>query len=73
MAARQDTQAADAAGTHAAVDRRTAAQLAAESFPRTAADGIQAAVTGRLHQPGQSPARTAAVMSAGRVTPVLMR
>jgi len=51
---------------HAAADRRTAAQLAAESFPRTAADGIRAAAAGRLHQPGQSPARTAAVMSAGR-------
>jgi hypothetical protein len=72
-AARQDGQPAATAGAHAAADRRTAAQLAAESFPRTAADGIQAAATGRLHQPAQSLARTAAVMSAGRVTPVLVR
>ena len=60
-AARRDTQAADQAGAYAASDRRTAAQLAAESFPHTAADGVQAAVTGRLQQPAQSPARTAAV------------
>ncbi len=60
-AARRDTQAADTAGAYAASDRRTAAQLAAESFPHTAADGVQAAVTGRLQQPAQSPARTAAV------------
>jgi hypothetical protein len=65
-AARQDTQAADTAGAHAASDRRTAAQLAAESFPRTAADGVRAAVTGRLHQPAQSPARTAAVTNTRR-------
>jgi hypothetical protein len=57
-AARHDTQAAEAAGTHAASDRRTAAQLAAESFPRTAADGIRATVTGRLQQPAPSLART---------------
>jgi amino acid permease-like protein len=72
-AARQDGQDADTAGTHATADRRTAAQLAAESFPRTAADGIHAAVTGRLHQPAQSPARTTAVTNSGRVTSVLVR
>lgn len=66
-AAHRDTQAADAAGTRASADRRTAAQLAAESFPRTAADGIRAAATGRLHQAAQSPARAAAVVSARRV------
>ena len=58
-AARRDTQAADTASAHAASDRCTAAQLAAESFPRTAADGIRAAVTGRLQQPALSPAGTA--------------
>ena len=65
-AARHDTQAADAAGTHAAFDRRSAAQLAAESFPRTAADGIRAAVTGRLQQPAPSPARTATAANTRR-------
>ena len=65
-AARHDTQVADTAGAHAASDRRTAAQLAAESFPRTAADGIRAAVTGRLQQPAQSPARTAAATNTRR-------
>ena len=65
-AARHDTQAAEAAGTHAASDRRTAAQLAAESFPRTAADGIHAAVTGRLQQPAPSPARTATAANTRR-------
>jgi hypothetical protein len=65
-AARHDTQAADTAGTHAASDRRTAAQLAAESFPRTAADGIRAAVTGRLQQPAPSPARAATAANTKR-------
>jgi hypothetical protein len=65
-AARHDTQAADTAGTHAASGRRTAAQLAAESFPRTAADGIHAAVTGRLQHSAPSPARTAAIASDAR-------
>ena len=65
-AARHDTQAADTAGTHAASDRRTAAQLAAESFPRTAADGICAAVTGRLQQPAPSPARAAMAANTRR-------
>ena len=65
-AARHDTQAAEAAGTHAASDRRTAAQLAAESFPRTAADGIHAAVTGRLQQPAPSPARTTTAANTRR-------
>jgi hypothetical protein len=65
-AARHDTQAADTAGTHAASDRRTAVQLAAENFPRTAADGIRAAVAGRLQQPAPSPARTAIASDARR-------
>ena len=65
-AARHDTRAADTARTHAASDRRTAAQLAAESFPHTAADGIRAAVTGRLQQPAASPARIATATNARR-------
>jgi hypothetical protein len=65
-AARHDTQAADTAGTHADSDRRTAAQLAVESFPRTAADGIRAIVTGSLQQPAPSPARTATAANTKR-------
>ena len=64
-AARRDTQVADTAGAHASSDR-TAAQLAAESFPHTAADGVRAAITGRLQQPERSPARTAAVTDTRR-------
>ncbi len=70
-AARRDTQVADTAGAHASSDR-TAAQLAAESFPHTAADGIRAAITSRLQQPERSPARTAAVTNTRRL-PVPMR
>jgi hypothetical protein len=47
--ARRDTATAGTAGANASADR-TAAQLAAESFPRTAADGIRAAVSGSLRQ-----------------------
>jgi len=64
-AARHDTVIADTAGAHASADR-TAAQLAAESFPCTTADGIRAAVDGRLQQPAPSPARTAATQNAPR-------
>jgi hypothetical protein len=59
-ATRRDTKATDTAGAHVSADR-TAAQLAADSFPHTAADGIRAALTGRLQQPERPPARTAAV------------
>jgi len=62
-AARRDTMTADTAAAHASADR-TAAQLAAESFPCTTVDGILAAVTGRLQQPAPSPTRTAAVQNA---------
>ena len=65
-AARSDTMTADTAGAHASTDR-TAAQLAAESFPRTAADGIRAAAAGRL-PPGQAVSRTAAVPSTRRIS-----
>jgi len=64
-AARRDTVIADTAGAQASADR-TAAQLAAESFPCTTADGIRAAVNGRLQQPAPSPARTAAAQNAPR-------
>jgi hypothetical protein len=70
-AARRDTQVTDTAGAHASADR-TAAHLAAESFPRTAADGIRAAVIGRLHQPERSPVRTAAATDT-RPRPIPMR
>ena len=65
-AARHDTQAADTAATHAASDRRSAVQLAAESFPHTAADGIHSAVTGRLQQPRPAPARAAVAANTKR-------
>lgn len=64
-AARRDTQVADTADAHALADR-TAAQLSAENFPHTAADGIRAVITGRLQQPEQSPARTAAMTDTKR-------
>jgi hypothetical protein len=64
-APRCDTVTADTAGAHAFADR-TAAQLAAESFPCTTADGIRAAVSGRLQQPAQPPAHTAAAQNAPR-------
>ena len=64
-AARRDTAVADTAGAYAS-SHRTAAQLAAESFPHTAADGIRAAITGRLHQPERSPVRTAAITDTRR-------
>ena len=64
-AARRDTVIADTAGAHASADR-TAAQLAAESFPCTTADGIRAAVDGRLQQAAPSPARTATIQNVPR-------
>jgi hypothetical protein len=59
-AARRETRVADTAGAHASADR-SAAQLAAESFPCAAADGIRAAVNGRLQQPARPPVPAAAV------------
>ena len=64
-AARRNTVIAGTAGAHACADR-TAAQLAAESFPCTTAEGIRAAVNGRLQLPAPSPARTAAAQNAPR-------
>jgi hypothetical protein len=63
--ARRDTATAATAGAHAPAVR-SAAQLAAESFPRTAAEGIQAAVSSSLRQPGASPSRAAAVQKTRR-------
>ena len=71
-AAHRDTQVADTAGTHASADR-TVAQLAAESFPHTAADGIRAATTGQLQQPQRSRARTVAVTDTRHPRPVPTR
>jgi hypothetical protein len=65
QAARSDTLAADIAGAYAPSDR-TVAQLAAESFPCTVADGIRAAAAGRL-QPAAAAVRTAAVQNARHV------
>lgn len=69
--AQRDTVTADTAGAYASGDR-TAVQLAAESFPCTTADGILAAVGGRLQQSALSPARTAAAPErpARRACPV---
>jgi len=64
-AARRDTMIGDTAGAHASTDR-SVAQLAAESFPCTAADGIRAAVNGRLQQPAPAPARTGTTQNAPR-------
>ena len=64
-AARRDTQVAATAGAHASAER-TAAQLAIESFPHGAADGIRAALTSQLQQPQRPSARTAAVIGTRR-------
>jgi hypothetical protein len=65
-AARHDTVTAETAGAHASADR-TAAQLPAESFPCTAADGIRAAAAERL-LPSLFPDRTAGVQNIRRIT-----
>lgn len=64
-AARRGTATVGTAGAHASADR-TAAQLAAESFPRTAAEGIRAAVSGSVRQSAASPSRTAATKKIPR-------
>jgi len=53
--AQRDTGLADSARAHASADR-SAAQLAALSFPHTAADAVQAAATAAAQRPGRSPA-----------------
>jgi hypothetical protein len=59
-AACRESRIADTSGAHALADR-SAAQLAAESFPCTAADGIRAATSGSLQHPARPPAPAAAV------------
>jgi hypothetical protein len=71
-ATHRDTQVGDTASAHASADR-TVAQLAAESFPHTAADGIRAATTGQLQQLERSRARTAAITDTRRPGPIPMR
>jgi hypothetical protein len=65
-AARRDTLTADTAGAHASGDR-SAARLAAESFPCTAADGIRASADGHL-QSAQSAGRRPVVQNTSRLT-----
>jgi hypothetical protein len=65
-APRHDALTAEIVGAHASAER-TAAQLAAESFPCTAADGIRAAAADRL-QPSMSADRTTSVHDAQRVS-----
>jgi hypothetical protein len=62
-AARHQNRIADTAGAHPSAGRSTA-QLAAESFPYTAADGIRAAANGGLQQPGRPPVPAAAAQNA---------
>jgi hypothetical protein len=64
-AARRESRIADTAGAHASADR-SAAQLAAESFPCTAADGIRAAASGSLQRPSRAPVPAAVAQSAKR-------
>ena len=64
-AARREGRIADTAGAHASADR-SAAQLAAESFPGTAADGIRAAANGSLQQPARPPVPAATAQNARR-------
>jgi len=65
-AGRRNALAADTAGAHASADR-TAAQLAAESFPCTTADGIRAAVADQL-QSAQSAGRPAYIQDKQRIS-----
>ncbi len=67
-AARRESRIADTAGAHASADR-SAAQLAAESFPCTAADGIRAAASGSLQRPSRAPVPAAVAQSAKRADP----
>ena len=71
-AARRETQIADTAGAHASADR-SAAQLAAESFPCTAADGIRAAATGQPSAAGPATGSPAAVHERQAARPVPVR
>jgi hypothetical protein len=59
-AARRESRVADTSSAHASADR-SAAQLAAESFPCTAADGIRAAANGSLQRSTRPPDPAATV------------
>jgi hypothetical protein len=59
-AARSESRVAETSSGHTLADR-SAAQLAAESFPRTAADGIRAAANGSLQRSARPPAPAATV------------
>jgi hypothetical protein len=63
--AQRATGTADSARAHAGTDR-SAAQLAALSFPHSAADGVRAAARTRSHRPAQAAARIAAPEIAKR-------
>jgi hypothetical protein len=54
--AQHDTSLADSARAHASADR-SAAQLAALSFPHSASDAARAASTARTRRPARAPAR----------------
>lgn len=69
MAAQPDTGIADTTQAQARADR-SAAQLAAESFPQTAADAVQAAAAG-AGRPAHTSARVAAPEIAKRNGPAL--
>jgi hypothetical protein len=63
--AQRDAGIADSARAHAGTDR-SAAQLAALSFPRSATDAVRAAATVRARRPAQAPARMPAPEIAKR-------
>jgi hypothetical protein len=64
-AAHRESRIADRAGAHASADR-SATQLAAESFPCTAADGIRAAANGSLQRSARPPFPAAAAENVRR-------
>ena len=64
-AAHRDTGIADTAWAHAGADR-TAAQLAAQSFPHTATEAVQATATTRGKRTTVAPGRTQAPHKAKR-------
>jgi hypothetical protein len=68
VAARRQSRNSDAGSAHASADR-SATQLAAESFPYPAADGIRAAANGSLQQPARPPVPAAAAQNARRPGP----
>ncbi len=68
--ARRDVSNADASRTHARTER-TAAQLAAQSFPRTANDAVQAAATTAKRNSARTPVRAPAPDIAKHLSPKL--